>query len=78
MITRERTDHFAMAERARRSPLTWVLVCCPKDQSSAVEQVRRIKKGVHRAYRDGSFDARHDRDSHGRPRVWAKWMGGPR
>jgi hypothetical protein len=78
VTTREQADHFAAAEQARRSPLTWVLVCKPKDRAAAVTQVQRIKTGVHKAYRKGSYDAKHDRNILGHPQVWAKWIGGKR
>lgn len=76
--TRQHTDHHAIAAQARRQPLTWVLVCYPKDRQAAMSQVHRIHTGVHKAYRTGAYEARHDRDVLGVPRVWTRWMGGAR
>lgn len=76
MKTRTSVDHHAAAEQMRRRPLSWVLVCTPKDRSSAVTHVRNIRRGVHKAYRGGGYEAWHDRDITGTPRVWARWIGG--
>ena len=76
--TRMHTDHHAIAEKARRSPLTWVLVCKPKDRQAAMTKVHNIRRGIHKAYRSGTYETRHDRDILGAPQVWVKWIGGPK
>lgn len=78
MTATQQTDHFAAAAEMRRQPLIWVLVCKPKDRQAALSQVQRIKKGTHKAYRNGTYEARHNRDILGNPQVWARWIGGPR
>lgn len=76
--TRMYVDHHAVAEQARRSPLTWVLVCKPKDRQAALSQVSNIRRGIHKAYRGGTYETKHDRDILGAPQVWVKWIGGPK
>lgn len=76
--TRMHVDHHAVAEQARRTPLTWVLVCKPKDRQAAMTQVHNIRRGVHKAYRSGTYETKHDRDILGNPQVWVKWIGGPK
>lgn len=76
--TRMYVDHHAVAEQARRRPLTWVLVCKPKDRQAAMTQVHNIRRGIHKAYRGGTYETKHDRDILGTPQVWVRWIGGPR
>lgn len=78
MKTRTLVDHAAAAARMRRRPLAWVLVCTPKDKSAAQSQVRHITIGALKPYRDGGYEAKHDRGPDGAPRVWARWIGGTR
>lgn len=73
--TRQHSDHYGLADQMRAAPGEWVLVSRPTARGAAISQVQRIRGGVHKAYRRGRFEARHDRDLSGAPQVWARYLG---